>query len=71
MDPNKVGIYFSAKEKKVVRITSPYWLPEPPDWVLVTNQPNETLLKVRDIIKQQKLLSDPSAVTWGSMPIKE
>ena len=35
MDPNKIGIYFSSNENKVVRITSPYWLPEEPEWVMV------------------------------------
>ncbi len=70
MDTKQVGIYFSAKEKKIVRITSPYWIPEAPEWVLVTNEANATLLAVRDAIKQKKLLADPSGVTWGSIPLK-
>ncbi|MBI2171503.1 MAG: hypothetical protein HYU30_05720 [Chloroflexi bacterium] len=71
MDPKKIGIYFSAKEKKVVRITSPYWLPEAPDWVMVTSEPNATLLHVREVIKEKRLLGDPSGVTWGTLPIRE
>ncbi|MBI4202454.1 MAG: hypothetical protein HY532_05000 [Chloroflexi bacterium] len=71
LDPSKVGIYFSAKEKKVVRITSPYWVPEPPDWVMVTNAPNETLTRVRELIKEKNLLGNPSDVTWGTLPVQE
>ena len=55
MDPNKIGIYFSSNENKVVRITSPYWLPEEPEWVMVTNEPNATLLAVRDLIVEKSL----------------
>ena len=51
MQPDQMGIYLNAKEATVVRITSPYWIPEEPDWALVTNNPNETLLRLREIIK--------------------
>ncbi|MBI4340048.1 MAG: hypothetical protein HY680_08875 [Chloroflexi bacterium] len=71
MDATKIGIYFSAKENKIVRITSPYWIPEPPEWVMVTSEANATLLKVREMIKEKKLVSDPSGITWGSLPIRE
>ena len=71
MDPSEIGIYLNAKEKKVVRITSPYWIPEKPEWVLLTNEPNATLLSIRDTIKEKKLLTDPSDVVWGSIPLKD
>ena len=71
MEPSKIGIYLNAKESSVVRITSPYWIPEQPDWVLVTNDPNSTLLSVRDTIKEKGLMSDPSGVAWGSLPLRE
>lgn len=71
MDPKKIGIYVNAKEGKVVRITSPYWLPEAPDWVLVTSDPNATLLAVRQVIKEKRLMRDPSGVVWGSLPLRE
>ena len=71
MNPDQIGIYVNASEGKVVRITSPYWLPEEPDWKLVTNEPNATLLAVRDLIKDQGLMPDPSEVTWGSLPLRE
>ena len=71
MDPSQIGIYINAQEGKVVRITSPYWIPEEPDWVLVTNEPNATLLAVREMIKEKNLMSDPSSVVWGSLPLRE
>ena len=71
MDPTKIGIYLNATEGKVVRITSPYWIPEEPDWVQVTNEPNATLIATREMIKEKKLMSDPSGVVWGSLPLHE
>ena len=71
MDPKKIGIYFSSNESKVVRITSPYWLPEEPEWVMVTNEPNAPLLAVRDLSVEKSLASDASDVTWGSLPLKD
>ena len=66
---SKFGIYLNAKENKVVRITSPYWLPEPPEWVYVTDQVNATLLKIRDIIGEKALGPEPDSVTWGRIPL--
>ena len=71
MDSTKVGIYLNAKDAKVVRITSPYWIPEAPDWVLLTNEPNASLLSVRQTIKDKNLMSDPSGVEWASIPVRE
>ncbi len=71
MDPSKIGIYLNATEGKIVRITSPYWIPEEPDWVLVTNNPNATLVAARDIIKEKGLIADPSEVVWTRLPLKE
>ena len=47
MDRDKIGIYVNPSEGTVVRITSPYWLPEEPEWKLVTNDPNATLVSIR------------------------
>ena len=69
MDPNKFGIYLNAKDGKAVRITSPYWRPEEPDWVLVTSDTNATLLRVREIAEEKKLVSESSGVVWGSLPL--
>ncbi len=68
---SKYGIYLNAGEKKVVRITSPYWLPEEPDWVYVTDEVNATLLKIRDAIREASLADDADDVTWGRIPLKE
>lgn len=71
MDPSKIGIYLNATDGKIVRITSPYWIPEEPDWVLVTNNPNATLVAARDMIKEKGLIADPSEVVWTRLPLKE
>lgn len=68
---SKFGIYLNASEKKVVRITSPYWFPEEPDWVYVTDEVNATLLKIRDGIREASLADDPDDVTWGRIPLRE
>ena len=68
---SKFGIYLNAKEHKVVRITSPYWLPEPPAWVYLTDEVNATLLKIRSLITEKSLAADPDSVTWGRIPPKE
>ncbi len=68
---SKFGIYLNPEERKVVRITSPYWFPEEPDWVYVTDEVNATLLRIRDIIREKSLGSDHDAVTWGRIPLKD
>ena len=68
MDPTRIGIYVNVRESQVVRITSPYWLPEEPEWLLVTNDPNATLLSVRAMIEERKLVSDSSDIQWTSLP---
>lgn len=71
MDPTRIGIYVNVRESQVVRITSPYWLPEEPEWLLVTNDPNATLLSVRAMIEERKLVSDSSDIQWTSLPQRE
>ena len=48
---SKFGIYLNAKENQVVRINSPYWIPEEPDWVMLTPEVNATLLQIRELAK--------------------
>jgi len=67
---SKFGIYFNSAEGKVVRITSPYWFPEEPEWVHVTDEVNATLLLIRDLIKHRRLVDDDKSITWGRIPIK-
>ena len=68
---SKFGIYLNPTEHKVVRITSPYWFPEEPYWVYVTSEVNETLLNIRNIIRDKQLAEAPDSVTWGRIPIKD
>ena len=70
MDRDKIGIYVNSSEGTVVRITSPYWLPEEPDWKLVTGDPNATLVTIRQAIQDKGILQDASGVVWTSIPDK-
>ena len=69
MYASKFGIYFNPEERKIVRITSPYWLPEEPGWVYVTKEVNATLLEIREMIGDQGLSKDADSVTWGRIPL--
>ena len=51
---SKFGIYYNDSEGKVVRITSPYWFPEPPEWIMLTDEANATILAIREIIREAK-----------------
>ena len=66
---SKFGIYLNASENRVVRINSPYWIPEEPDWVMVTPEVNATLLEIRNMAQEQGLVSDADAITWGRIPL--
>ena len=65
----KFGIYLKAKDKTVVRINSPYWFPPGPDWVFLTPEVNMTLLKIREIAGEKKLVDKPDEVQWTSIPV--
>ena len=71
MDPSKIGIYLQPGEGKLVRITSPYWIPEPPDWVKIASDPNATLLAARQIIGEKGLMEDPQSAFWARIPAKD
>ena len=66
---SKFGIYLNAKENQVVRINSPYWLPEEPDWVFLTPEVNATLLQIRDLAKEKGLSASPDSIAWGTIPL--
>ena len=68
---SKFGIYLNAQDRKVVRINSPYWIPEEPDWVYLTPEVNATLLQIRDLAQDKKLVSEAGDITWGNIPIKD
>ena len=67
----KFGIYLNAIEGIVVRINSPYWIPEQPDWVLLTEEVNTTLLNIRSIAADKGLSTDAGNITWGRIPLKD
>ena len=70
-DSFKPGIYFNAAENKVVRVNSPYWIPEVSDWVFLTGEVNSTLLQVRDLIGKDDSLVSDGLVVWSSIPLKD
>lgn len=67
----KFGIYLNTGDQKVVRINSPYWFPEEPDWVYLTPEVNATLLQIREMAGEKGLVGDPTSLTWGTLPVKD
>ena len=67
-DNSKYGIYLNSKRFEVLRITSPYWLPETPDWVLISNDVNATLSCVKGMIKDNDSELDSEFIQWGRIP---
>ena len=60
-----------ASRHVVVRITSPYWLPEEPEWVRVTEDPNTTLVKIREIVAERSLAERPKSIAWARLPSRD
>lgn len=65
------GIYLDPAEGRAVRITSPYWWPEPPQWVFLTGEVNAPLRRVRELAGEQGLSGDPDAIVWGRIPLRD
>ncbi len=65
MHHDKFGIYLNIKEGKVMRITSPYWIPPGDEWTLLTPEVNATMLEIRELAKQKALVDDPEKIVWG------
>ena len=68
---SKFGIYLNAQENRVVRINSPYWIPEEPDWVFLTPEVNATLLQVGALAQEKGLSTSADAIVWGTLPQKD
>ncbi len=68
---SKFGIYLNPKENQVVRINSPYWIPEEPDWIFLTSEVNSTLLNIREMAKEQGHSAEPDSSTWGTSPLRD
>ena len=69
LDPTKIGVYLQPKKGELLRITSPYWIPEMPEWVMITDDPNVTLIAAREIIGEQGLMEEPTKAFWGKLPM--
>lgn len=67
----KFGIYLNKKELKVLRISSPYWIPSGGDWVLITPDGGTTMVAIREIARQKNLVSDPDKLEWGELPAQK
>ncbi|MEC9309440.1 MAG: hypothetical protein VX966_08040 [Chloroflexota bacterium] len=65
------GIYLNSIGGEVVRINSPYWIPEEPDWVLLTDEVNATLLDIRTLASEKGLSTDAENIKWGRIPLKD
>ena len=65
MHHDRIGIYLNTKESKVMRISSPYWIPSGTEWVFLTPDTNATLLKIRELAKEKQLVSQPENIVWG------
>ena len=65
MHHSKFGIYLNTKENKVMRISSPYWIPSGEEWVLLTAEVNETLVRIREMAKEKNLVAKPESIVWG------
>ena len=65
----KFGIYLNTSTSKVVRITSPYWFPPEPEWIKITDETNETLVNIRELIRKKSLVPNPDEVSWGRIPL--
>jgi hypothetical protein len=65
MQQEKFGIYLNVKEGKVMRISSPYWIPSEDEWVILTPDVNATLLEIRGLAKEKDVVNEPEKIIWG------
>ncbi len=65
MKQEKFGIYLNVKEGKVMRISSPYWIPPGDEWVILTPDVNATLLEIRGLAKEKDVVKEPEKIIWG------
>jgi len=68
---SKFGIYLNARDSQVVRINSPYWIPEEPDWVFLTPEVNSTLLRIREMARENGIPGSADSIVWGTIPSKD
>ena len=68
---SKFGIYLNARDNQVVRINSPYWIPEEPDWVFLTPEVNSTLLRIREMAMENGIPGSADSIVWGTITSKD
>jgi hypothetical protein len=65
MHQDKFGIYLNPGKGRVMRISSPYWIPAGDEWVLLTDDVNATLTVIRELAAGRRQVDDPEKVVWG------
>jgi hypothetical protein len=51
LETKEVRHLLNKRKLKVVRVNSPYWTPEKPEWTFLTPKVNMTLLSIRQLAK--------------------
>ena len=69
MADNKFGIYFNTSTGEILRINSPYWIPEVPEWLCLSDEVNITLTEPRQIIESKNLFEDVRSIHWRTLPL--
>ena len=69
MADNKFGIYFNTSTGEILRINSPYWIPEVPEWLWLSDEVNITLTEARQRIESKNLFEDVGSIHWGTLPL--
>jgi hypothetical protein len=64
MAEHKHGIYLNPQTNKVRRIGIGVRPPEGPEWIPVTDDPNATIVAIREQAKQQSLSQKPEEIQW-------
>ena len=59
------GLHLNTDDGTVVRVNSPYpIIPDEGNWVHVTDDPNMTIVAVRQLAKEKNLYSKPDEIRW-------
>ena len=67
----RFGIYINSSSMKAVRISSPYWIPDEPDWKYLTDDVNTTMVEIRRLAGESGMVKLPEKLMWGSIPPKD
>lgn len=64
MGEKTAGIYINPKSHKVRRIGIGVRPPSTAEWVQVSDDPNMSLLVIREEARKKQLTEDPDAIQW-------